>query len=65
MPAVKPFVPHPGFLPEVISLNPGTAVEYSTGFRKPSGAFPLEMRKSLRREMTPAKVSQVHGWLDV
>ncbi len=56
VPAVKPLVPHPGFLPDVISLNPGTPVEYMIGFRKPSEDFPLAMRKSLRSEMTPAKV---------
>jgi hypothetical protein len=52
----NPDVPQPGFEPEVISLNPVAAVEYISGLRKPSGDLPFEIKKSFRREMTPAAV---------
>ena len=43
-------------VPDVISLKPATPVVYNVGLRKPSGALPSEMRKSLRSAMTPANV---------
>lgn len=39
-----------------MSLKPGTSVEYSSGFRKPSGALPLAILTSLRSETTAANV---------
>ncbi len=37
----NPSVPHPGLLPEVISVNAAALVEeYSNGFRNPSFGFP-------------------------
>lgn len=54
--AENPKVPHPGFEPDIMSLKPFAAVEYISGFRKPSGDLPLEIKRSFRREMTLAAV---------
>jgi hypothetical protein len=54
--AGNPMVPQPGFEPDVMSLKPAAAVEYISRLRKPSGGLPLEIKKSFRREMTPAAV---------
>ena len=56
MPAVKPVVSQPGLEPDVMSLKPAAPVEYKSGLRKPSGALPEAILKSLRRLMTPANV---------
>jgi hypothetical protein len=53
--ARNPWVPQPGFEPDVMSLKPA-ALEYISGLRKPSGELPLEIKKSFRREMTLAAV---------
>lgn len=53
---MKPFVLHPGFLPDVISFIPATPEEYKNGLRNPRGALPMEIRKSFNKATTPAKV---------
>ena len=44
-----------GSEPDVMSLKPA-ALEYISRLRKPSDDFPLEIKKSFRREMTLAAV---------
>ena len=61
--AENPKVPHPGFEPDIMSLKPFVAVEYNSGFRKPSGDLPLEIKRSFRREMTLAAVCYAWGEL--
>ena len=59
MVALKPGVPQPGALPEVMSLKAlGSAawIAYTSGFRKPSGGRPAESRAELSSETMPAKV---------
>ncbi len=50
-------MPHPGLLPEVISVNAAAlAEEYSNGFKNPSFGFPAVSSRSSRRAMMLANV---------
>jgi len=53
---LKPWVPHPGALPWVMSFSPPTPIEYNIGLRKPSGGFPAEMFASFKSATMPANV---------
>lgn len=48
----------PVTVPEVTSVKPAPLVEYSLGFKNPSGGFPDAMRASLTRVRTPAEIGE-------
>ena len=55
--AGNPLVPHPGLLPETMSVNVAApAEEYSNGLRKPSLGFPTARSLSLMRAIILANV---------
>lgn len=58
----SPFVPHPGFDPETISLNPVEAIEYIKGLMNPRDENPLDRRKSFNSEKIAAAVYSGVAW---
>ena len=55
--AGKPSVPHPGFVPFLISLNAvANRCEYSAGLIHPTGPLPAAMRASLTAATSDAKI---------
>ena len=63
--AVNPSVPHPGLLPFVMSVKPKRPWPYNQGLRKPSGAFPSVIKKSLRSAIMPATTCTLTiSWMD-
>jgi hypothetical protein len=54
----KPFVLQPVLWPLVMSFSADAPVEYRNGLRNPSGLLPAAIRRSLRREMTEAKMGE-------
>lgn len=53
---MKPGVPHPGFLPTVISWRPEIPLPYNMGFKKPNGGRLFARRASFSKVITAAKV---------